>query len=119
TWTTSTTDQVVLERATSTEHFASCWFSATEFSVQVNVGAQPRKVSLYCVDYKGGNQRAERIDVLDSTTGALLDSVDLSVFGHGVYLSWNVTGAVKFQFTRTGTYNAVVSGFFIDPPAVP
>jgi hypothetical protein len=57
--------------------------------------------------------RSERFDVINTATGALLDSRTVSSF-NGVYLVWNLQGDVTIRVTNlTGSINAVVSGVFI------
>ncbi|MGZ3663246.1 MAG: hypothetical protein ACXVDA_02015, partial [Ktedonobacterales bacterium] len=44
----------------------------------------------------------------------------VSSFTNGTYLVWNVRGHVAFQITASpGSVNAVVSGVFIAPVALP
>jgi hypothetical protein len=73
-------------------------------------------VSFYALDWDALN-RAERIDVFDGTTGALLHSQNVAGFQDGKYLSYDVKGNTLFRFVRTGAANAVVSGMFFDPPS--
>ena len=78
---------------------------------------QTHRVSLYFLDWDRGG-RAERVDVIDPATGAVLDSRAVSAFSGGTYLSWDVSGHVAFRITRTAGPNAVLSGiFFGTPPA--
>jgi hypothetical protein len=69
-------------------------------------------VALYNLDWDGGDVRAQRVDVLDATTGAVLDSQTISAFSNGQYLVWTIGGSVRFRVTNTGPGNAVVSGLF-------
>ena len=82
--------------------------------VDVNVNdGQSHKVRLYGVDWDS-TTRAERIDGLNPSTGAVLDSRSLSAFNNGTYLSWMVSGHVQLRVTMTAGPNAVVSGVFFD-----
>src|SRR5262249_28041534 len=79
-------------------------------------GAQHR-VALYLLDWDSGlGPRSERVDVLDGSTGAVLDSHTVSSFSGGQYLVWNLAGRLRLQVTNVGPRNAVVSGLFFDPP---
>jgi hypothetical protein len=69
-------------------------------------------LSLYCVDFNS-TTRSQKIEILD-VSGRVLDTRSLSSFWQGVYLSWNVSGAVKIRVTRTGAYNGLVSALFLD-----
>ena len=58
--------------------------------------------------------RNEQVQILDATTGTVLDTETLSSFHGGEYLSWNVTGNVVIKVTNLNAKsNAVVSGLFI------
>jgi hypothetical protein len=71
-------------------------------------------VSLYLLDWNGDGTRSQRIEVIDATTGAILDTRNASAFQSGLYLSWRVAGPVRFRITSTGASNAVLSGIFLD-----
>jgi hypothetical protein len=68
---------------------------------------------MYVVDWEREG-RAQKVDLLDWTTGAVLDTRTVKDFGDGQYLVWNVTGHVKINITRTGGTSGVVSGWFVD-----
>jgi len=72
------------------------------------------QIGLYCLDWDGNNGRAQTIEVLDAGNGNLLESRGVSAFSNGQYWIWNVKGYVRFRVTRTGNWNAVVSGLFFD-----
>jgi hypothetical protein len=90
-------------------------FGAVPFTMDLYlpVGAAHR-ISLYSLDWDALG-RAQKIEVIDPTSGLVLDSRTLTGFTGGTYLSWNVRGYVQFRFTRTGGPNAVLSALFIDP----
>jgi hypothetical protein len=54
------------------------------------------------------------VDVLNATTGAVLDTRTITAFSNGVYLVWTIGGHVTFRVTNTGSPNAVVSGLFFN-----
>jgi hypothetical protein len=97
----------------STGRVAAAWSSASSFTIDVNMtDGQPHRVALYALDYdKAG--RSERIDVVNPTTGVVLDSRTISGFSGGEYLSWTLAGDVQLRVTnlKSGT-TAVVSGLF-------
>ena len=116
-WNWNTTDTAALQRSSGTDRVASCWYSANSFDVAVNVtDGQTHKVSFYALDWDNAN-RAQRIDVLDSATGAILHTANLTSFQRGVYLNYDVKGSVSFRFTRSAGPNAVISGLFFDSPS--
>jgi subtilisin family serine protease len=117
TWSASTTDVRGLQKAAASDRIMAAWYTFSSFDIDVNViDAQQHKISLYIGDYDGGaNGRAERIDVIDYSTGTVLDTRSLSSFYSGLYVSWNVTGHVILRVTNTSPVNAVVSAIFFDP----
>ena len=81
-------------------------------SIDVNLAdGNTHQVALYFLDwdYLG---RAERVDVLDASSNAVLDTQTISGFQGGQYLVWNLKGHVTLKITLTGGLNAVVSGLF-------
>jgi hypothetical protein len=116
TWAASTQETRALQKpGAATDRIAACWYSAGAFTIDVNLtDGQAHQVALYAVDWDGLS-RAERVDVVNVATGAILDTQNLSSFQNGKYLVWRISGHVQFRVTRTGSDNAVVSGIFFDP----
>jgi hypothetical protein len=113
-WSWSSTATPALRKPRLTDRIAACWYSATSFDVNVNIAdGQASKVSFYCLDWDAQN-RTQRIDVLDATTGAILHTTNVSSFQTGSYLSFDTKGKLIFRFTRTGPGNSVISGIFFD-----
>ena len=113
TWAGSTADARALQKpAPAADRLAACWYSGSGFTVDVAVGATARKVSLYFLDWDS-NGRSQKVEALDAATGAVLDTRTVSGFQNGTYLSWTLTGNVRFRFTNSvaGT-NAVLGGVF-------
>lgn len=113
TWASSTTDTRALLNPGSAkgDRIAACWFNPTTFTIDVNLtDGVVHKVSLYFLDWDE-NGRSEKVELLDSS-GAVLDTRAISSFTSGVYLSWKITGDVKFRITSLVSANAVVSGLF-------
>jgi hypothetical protein len=75
---------------------------------------QAHRVGLYFVDFERLG-RAQRVDVLDDS-GNVLSSQNLSDFGDGTYLFFNLDGQKQIRITRLAGPSAVVSGFFFDAP---
>src|SRR5205085_2273750 len=73
-------------------------------------------VSAYLLDWESIG-RTERIDVMDVSSGAVLDSRTVTDMSHGRYLTWTLTGDVALRVVRLGGLNAVLSGLFFDPTA--
>jgi subtilisin family serine protease len=116
TWAASTTDRRALKTAGGTGRIAACWYSATRFTVDVNVTDDlAHDLELYLLDW-GGSTRVEQVTITNAATGAVLDTETVSSFNAGVYLKWTVSGNVLITITRTSGANAVLSGLFFDPP---
>ena len=114
-WVASTADVRGLQKpAPATDRLAAVWYSSTTFNLDVDITGAAKRVSLYFVDWENAG-RAERVEVLDRTTGTVLDTRNLSAFAGGTWLRWDVAGSLTFRITRTGGNNAVVSGVFFDP----
>ena len=112
TWAASATDLRALQKASASDRVAACWYSATSFTVDVNLtDGQTHRVALYCLDWDT-TARAQTVDVLDATTGVVLSSQPVSSFNGGAYLVWDLKGHVQVRFTNTGGVNAVLSGLF-------
>ncbi len=112
-----TTATQALEVPTSgTSRIAACWYSYTNFTVDVNVGTGSYNLELYVVDYDKGN-RSEQIQLSDAGTKTVLSTETVSGFAGGAYLNWTISGNVLITFTNAGKSNAVLSGLFFDPPS--
>ncbi|MFN0166066.1 MAG: beta strand repeat-containing protein [Bryobacteraceae bacterium] len=119
TWASTTTDVRALRKAATADRIAATWTSGTSYTIDVNLtDGLWHQVSLYNLDWDTPN-RAQTIDVLDASTGAVLDTRGVAAFNGGKWLSWNVAGRVIFRITRTAGLNAVVSGLFFDTQAPP
>jgi hypothetical protein len=111
TWGSSTTDVRALQKVATSDRIAAAWYGST-FTGALNLtDGQAHQVALYVLDWDT-TARAETVDVLDATTGAVLNSQTVSGFNGGKWLVWSVSGSVKFRVTRTGGTNAVLSGVF-------
>ncbi|MEO8594331.1 MAG: S8 family peptidase [Candidatus Solibacter sp.] len=114
-WAPTITDPRALQKfASTTDRIAGCWFGPN-FSVDVQMNdSNAHQVALYLLDwdtFNGG--RAERVDILDATTNAVLDTRSVSAFTAGQYLVWNIAGHVIIRIMNTTTTaNAVMSAIF-------
>jgi hypothetical protein len=118
-WSTSTTDERALQRASSSGRVAAAWTADQSFTIDLDLtDGLPHRVSLYALDWDS-KQRAERFDLYDAATSTLLDSRSITKFSGGVYVTWLITGHVRILVNRTGARGVVVSGLFIDPATYP
>lgn len=122
TWAGSTNDPRALQKLTNaTERIAAAWLSNSNFSLDLNlVDGNSHQVALYCLDWNSLGRR-ETIEILDATSGTILDSRSVASFAQTPrYLIWTLSGHVSIKVTRTGGSNAALSGIFFDaPPAGP
>jgi hypothetical protein len=111
-WEAATSDGRALQRVATSGNIAACWFAETSFTVSVNLtDGLAHQVALYLLDWDN-RARSQKIELLDSSTDAVLDARTVAGFTGGQYLVWQVTGSVKFRLTRLGGDNAVLSGIF-------
>jgi YD repeat-containing protein len=119
TWAASTSDgRAPLKAASNTDRIAACWYSFTNFTVDINLtDGNEHKVSVYSLDWDGNNGRQQQIQVLDAGTNAVLDSRNVLSFSGGQHTVWKLRGHVKLQVNFLGPSgaNAVISGLFFDP----
>jgi hypothetical protein len=115
-WEYSTLDPRALQRQTDSSRMAACWYSSDVFEVTFNFTDQnSHRLSLHCVDWDMGG-REQMVEIVDLTTGQVLHSYNLVNFSNGIYLSYTIKGPVIARFTKNKSYNAVLSGFFLDSP---
>lgn len=115
-WSATTSSTRALLRSNKTGRIAANWNSPTNFSFDLWLGdGELSRVSIYCLDWDGGNSRSELIEVVDPFTGAVLDARTVSGFTAGRYLTWTARGHIRMRFTRLAGASAVVSGVFLTP----
>ena len=112
TWTSSTTDVRALQKADAGDRIAARWESNSFFIVDLNLtDGLTHRVALYGLDWDGNN-RVQRVDLLDWNTNVMLDSRTMSSFNGGQYLVWDISGRVKIVVNKTGAKTAVLSGIY-------
>jgi hypothetical protein len=112
-WNWAPTDPAALQRASDGTRIASCWYSFTTMNVALNFSSSTHhKLTVYCLDWDAAG-RSEVVEIVDANQN-VLQSRTVSGFQKGVYLSFDVTGAVTLR-VRAVTGTAVISGIFIDP----
>ncbi|MEW6157142.1 MAG: fibronectin type III domain-containing protein [Verrucomicrobiota bacterium] len=113
-WSDSTSDVRALQQPTGSSRIAACWFSPLNFTVPLNLSdGKTHRVALYFLDWDT-TTRVQTVEVLDTASGAVLNSQTVSSFAGGKYLIWDLKGNVTFRFTRQAGNNAVVMGLFFD-----
>ncbi|RPI54214.1 MAG: hypothetical protein EHM55_11470 [Acidobacteria bacterium] len=112
-WDGAPTDVRALQRG-GTGRVAGTWYGQS-FTIDVALtDNQTHQVALYGVDYDSSGSRSQRLEVLDATTGTVLDRRDVSQFNGGQYWIYQIKGAVKFRVTKTAGANGVISALFVD-----
>ena len=120
TWSSDSTSPAALQRAGS-GRVSATYYAQNSFIADVNItDGQTHQVALYLLDGDSRN-RSETVQMIDATTGAILDSRSVSSFAGGTYLVYGVSGHVQFRIVNApGSLNAVLSGiFFGGRPAAP
>jgi hypothetical protein len=128
-WTDTTTDPRAVQKPLSAggpnDRIAACWYSDQSFMIDIGVtDGGTHRLAFYLLDwdsYGAPYGRVQRVDAVNATNGATLDSRTLGQpsdsappsarFNGGVYLVWNVRGHVRFIITNLNS-NAVLSGIF-------
>ena len=119
TWTTTSTDPRALQVPGSSNRVAAVWYSATSFTVDVNLAdGQTHDLELYFDDWDNKG-RSEQVQISNAATGTVLDTETISSFTNGVYLDWKVSGNLVITITRQAGANAVLNGLFLDPTSSP
>jgi hypothetical protein len=113
TWKASTTDVRALQNVNGTSRIAATVYAhAMEMNLQFS-DSQTHRVALYVVDWDRGGRR-QAVEIVNATTGAVLDRRTLSDYSGGQYLVWTVSGNIKVKLSTLQGPNAVVSGVFVD-----
>src|SRR5262249_44453585 len=114
TWASITADPRALQQPGHAGRSATYWYSPTSFTVNVSLAdGQVHELSLYAVDWDNQG-RSEQIQLINTATGAVIDSEVISSFSGGEYLRWAVSGNVSIKVTDLAGPNSVVSGLFLD-----
>jgi len=113
-WQSGTSDPRALEIPAG-GNIAACWYNATAFQFNSNfTDGKTHELTLYLMDWDY-HARTEVVQVVDEATNYVLDTENVTNFGGGIYLSWNISGNVIVTVTSTGGPNTVVSGVFFEP----
>lgn len=103
----------------STSRIASCDYSNTSFTLNLNlIDGQTHEVALYLLD-EYAPPRSETVQVIDAITGSMLNSQSVTNFANGQWLVWNLSGNVEITITNTGGTNAVATEIAFGPKSAP
>src|SRR5262249_42786023 len=111
------TDARALQKAGNpNSRVAACWYG-NSFTIDVNLtDGQQHQVALYLLNWDNTPGRSDTVQVVDVTSGKVLDTETPPSFVNGLYLVYSVCGHVHSQVSGT---RAVVSGLFFGPPTAP
>ena len=115
TWMDTTTAVQAVEKPSVPDRIAACWYSNSVFTIDVNItDGATHQLALYALDWDNAG-RSETVDMLDGTTGVVLDRRTISQFASGQYRVWRVGGHITIRITRAGANSSAVSALFFDP----
>jgi uncharacterized repeat protein (TIGR01451 family) len=117
TWASTTIDPRALQTGSGTSRIASTWYNSSSFNFDVDLlDGNLHQLAFYALDWDNAG-RAETVQILDANTNTVLDTRNISQFGNGTYLIWNIAGHVKINIIYTGSLagNAAISGAFFEP----
>jgi len=118
TWEDPTAESRALGKASGPERIAAAWTAPASATIDVEaLDGQLHRFTAYFLDWDSDNQRVQRVELLDASSGAVLSNTVISNFSAGVYLSWPVRGELRLRLTSLAGLGAVVSGFFFDGQA--
>ena len=113
-WTASTTDTRALQKVDSSDRIASVWYAPDSFNIDFNfTDANAHRVALYLMDWDGSG-RAERLEVINPSNNTVLNTTDVSNFGQGKYVVFDLKGKTRIHVSRTAGPNVIVEGVFFD-----
>ncbi|HEV7302460.1 MAG TPA: fibronectin type III domain-containing protein [Tepidisphaeraceae bacterium] len=110
-----TSDARGLYRLDGSERVAARYRNADSLTFDINLtDGLEHELAVYVVDWNR-QSLTQTMEILDSSTGDLLDARVVSGFGDGAYVVWRVRGHVQLRVTSaaTGT-DAMLSGLFFD-----
>jgi len=118
-WSSSSSEARATENAAATGRLAACWYSGTSFDVDISItDGKSHEIALYALDWDS-TSRAQTVQMIDPSTSAVLATQSMSNFHDGKWAVFQASGNVKFRFTQTAGYNAVLSAIAVDPARTP
>jgi hypothetical protein len=120
-WARSTSDVRGLQKWGPSGRVASAWTDPETLVARLTFAdKQPRRLALYCVDWKREGL-AQTIEILDAASGASLDKQEAVDLQFGKDFVWTVRGNIDIRVTRRNGSAALLSGIFLGttPPAAP
>ena len=114
TWPETQPPAPALQLPSGRGRIASVWYGDAEVQLDVSMNdGRTRVLSLYLLDWDGGNRRSY-LELSDRTSGRVLDSRVVERFEAGQLLRWQVTGTVRVRLIALAG-NAILNAAFLDP----
>lgn len=82
-------------------------------SLGFDFGTTTRRLTLYAADL-GKRKTTQTVQVVDTSTGFVLQSVTMSDFRNGQYVSFDVTGQVSLNVVPTAGGSTIVNALYVD-----
>jgi subtilisin family serine protease len=94
----------------------SAYYLASDSTIDIpyNFGTSTRRLTVYAADLERRG-RVQNVQIVDTDTGRVLQSVTLSKFQNGVYQSFDLTGRVTLRVQAVNGRGAVINALFVDP----
>jgi len=98
-------------------YIAACYYDGSNLVTRVEVGSEPKIVSLYMADYdcSPGRERGIGVTVYDEKDNPLVPLFEVDEYTAGCYLVFEISGSVIINYEITAGENLVLSGLFFDP----
>jgi uncharacterized delta-60 repeat protein len=111
-WSDNTTDARALQAPGGAGRIASCAYKDGSFDLNLNfMDGATHRVALYFCDWDNSG-RSQTVQVINASTGAVLNSQSLSAFSQGQYLVYDLKGNIRLRFTKVSGFNSVLNGLF-------
>lgn len=118
-WSASASDPRALQLSASTNRMLAAWNGSWVSGVYLKIRDNAwHQLAIYCEDgdLRG---RKQRIALFDLRSHTMLDSREVTNFGGGKYLVWNIRGEIDVRVQNSGPVSSAFSGIFLDPPRQP
>jgi len=99
-WSVRTQDMEALDRATEQGKVAATRSHSLHESIDLDIyNGKEQAVALYLLDWERQG-RWTLVDVIDPSSGKIMDSRSVTRFGSGIYLKYKVKGKVQIRLTN-------------------
>lgn len=106
-------DTRLLQTADGLDRSTSQLTSPTSIAIPFDFGTTTQRLSMYAVDV--ANQKlAQNVQIVDTDTGRVLQTVNMTQFQNGRFLTFDLTGKVTLKVAGTTANGAVLNGLFLD-----